>query len=59
MPTREIKHVSDCEFDGTPECFHCDRELPPQAPAELQGNAVVVVCPGCGCLTPFPIAQEK
>ena len=40
---------------GEPECFHCEEKLPPNSKAERSGECIVVTCPYCFCLTPFPI----
>jgi len=56
--SKEVKTLADCECEGDPICFHCDERLPDTATVERQGRAVVVYCPKCGCMTPFPISWE-
>jgi hypothetical protein len=51
--------LSDCSFDGDPECFHCDEPFPMTAPVELGNGAVLVSCPKCGCTTPFPVLSSN
>lgn len=52
-----VRTLGDVSFDGggVAECFHCDELLPLTATAELDGDAVVVTCPKCGCFTPFKV----
>jgi len=52
---KPVKTLADLSYDSTPECFHCDAELPRESKAERQGDAIVVWCPNCGNMTPFPI----
>lgn len=47
--------LADIECEGQPECFHCESELPKSAKAERNGDYIIVYCPSCGCMTPFPI----
>lgn len=54
-----IKTLADCAPDDVTECAHCDEVLPTTAKAELNGNAVIVWCPACGCMTPFPTLDKK
>jgi transcription elongation factor Elf1 len=55
---KPVRTLADVKYDGKPECFHCDIRLPKTAKADRQGSAIVVTCPKCGCMTPFPIAQN-
>lgn len=51
-----IKTLADVDPHGIPECLHCGIVMDATSKASLEGNAVVVYCRACGCLTPFPIA---
>ena len=54
--TRTVKTLADCDCgDDVPECFHCEEEFPQTAKAERNGDYLIVYCPSCGCMTPFPI----
>jgi hypothetical protein len=54
-PERKMT-LAECECDGTPECFHCEEDLPKHSRVERNGDSVIVYCPGCGCMTPFRMA---
>jgi hypothetical protein len=55
MSHKTVAVLSDVTCDGYPDCHHCGEALPPDAKAQLQGLAVVVTCPYCFCMTPFPL----
>ena len=48
------KTLADCAPDVQPECFHCDRALPPSTKIDVQEKYVIAHCPFCRCMTPFP-----
>jgi hypothetical protein len=51
--------LADCQPDGVPECFHCERKLPKRSRVEDKWDAVIVWCPYCGCMTPFPTERPR
>ena len=53
-----IETLADVACDFPPECFHCEEPLPPTSKATVAGDSVEVVCPSCGCTTPFPMVAK-
>lgn len=45
--------LGDCSPDGTPKCFHCERDLPSATRISVDKDYIVALCPFCGCMTPF------
>jgi len=36
-------------------CHHCEKPFPKASQVDVQKPYVVVLCPNCGCMTPFKI----